>query len=275
MQRLTLGPRALAAALGAVLAASAGPARAGTIFTDPYGVGSPDVLGSEANFDIHSLEIQTLTPTLLQMDLRLNYYGGDTTLSAFTVPGSSFAAVPVRIGDVLIQGHSYLWAIPLTGPTGGPGGIYGYSVGAPVPVGTPATRSDFLPGSLYRVSGTLDAAQVLGVDPADDFRGDVAVWGAIANIRPDFTGFVPVAYAVGGAEIGIPIQVLIGPGFYNDVSGGFQVHFASTTCACDVIDVTVPEPAPGALAAVAIALAATRARLCFPRRGGSRGDERG
>ncbi|HKC49523.1 MAG TPA: hypothetical protein VKF60_01935, partial [Myxococcota bacterium] len=173
MKRLT---RALAL-LGALLGAAG--TRAGTLFSDPYGVGAPDVLGSGANFDIRSLEVQELGPSLLRINLDLNYYGGDTTLSPFPVLGSSFAAVPVGIGDVLIQGRSSLWAIPLSGTAGGPGGIYGYAVGAPLAVGAPATRSTFLPGSLYRVNGTLDAAQVLGVDPAADLRADEAVWGAI------------------------------------------------------------------------------------------------
>ena len=269
MKRLT---RALAL-LGALLGAAA--TRAGTLFSDPYGVGAPDVLGSGANFDIRSLEVLDLGPAVLRINLDLDYYGGDTTLSSFAVPGSSFAAVPVGIGDVLIQGRSSLWAIPVSGAVAGPGGIYGYAVGAPVAVGTPATRSTFLAGSLYRVNGTLDAAQVLGVDPAADFRADEAVWGAIDTFYPDFVGNAPLAYALGGAEIGIQLQVAIGPAFWNDVSGGYRVHFASTTCACDVIDAAVPEPAPVFLALAALALIAARTRLCLPGRGGSRGRELG
>jgi len=273
MKRLTRAPALLAALVSAGFAWSAAPARAGTVFTDPYGVGSPDVLGSEADFDIRSLEIQQLDATTLKLRLDLNYHGGDTTLSQFAVPGSSFASAAVGIGDVLIQGRSSLWAIPLsgTGTAGGPGGI-GYAVGAPVAVGTPATRGTVLPGSLYRVTGSLDAAQVLGVDSGADFRPSEAVWGAIDNVGPDFIG-VPVATALGGPEIAIQIRVSIGPAFYDDVSDGYRVHFASTTCACDVIDGVVPEPAPFALALAVVALTAARARLCLPRRGGSRGRE--
>lgn len=265
MKRLTRAPALLAALLGAGLGWSAAPARAGTVFTDPYGVGAPDVLGSEADFDIRSLEVQQLDPTTLRMRLDLNYYGGDTTLSPFAVPGSSFASAAVGIGDVLIQGRSSLWAIPLSGTAGGPGGIYGYAVGAPVAVGTPATRGTLLAGSLYRVTGSLDAAQVLGVDTGADFRPDEAVWGAIDSFVPDFVGFVPVATALGGPEIAIQVQVAIGSAFYDDVSGGYRVHFASATCACDVIDGVVPEPAPFALALAVVALTAARARLCSPR----------
>jgi len=271
MKRLTRAPVLLGALLGAALSSVSGAARGGTLFSDPYGVGAPDVLGSTANSDIRSLEVAALTPTTLTINLDLNYYGGDTTLSAFAVPGSSFAGATVSIGDVLIQGRSSLWAIPLGGTAGGPGGIYGYAVGMPVAVGTPATRSTVLAGSLYRVSGTLDAAQVLGVDPAADFRGDEAVWGAIETFSPDFVGNVPVAYTLDGPEIAILLQINIGPAFYDDVKDGYRVHFASTTCACDVIDVAVPEPAPLLLALAALVLTATCARLCLPRRGGSRG----
>lgn len=273
MKRLTRPATVLAALLGAALAWGAAPARAGTLFSDPYGVGSPDVLGSEADFDIRSLEIQELAPNSLRIELRLNYHGGDTSLGGFQVPGTSFAAAAVGIGDLLIQGQSQLWAIPLSGATGGIGGGGIYSVGGPVPIGTPATRSQTLPGSLYRANGTLSAAQVLGVDPAGDFRADVPVWGAIDHFIPDFVGNGPVVSAIGGAEIAILLQIAINPDFYGDVSSGFQLHFASGTCGCDVLDVTVPEPAPLALACAALALTASAARLCLPRGGGSRGRE--
>jgi hypothetical protein len=275
MKRLTR-PRALAAGLlGAILAASAGSALGGPLLMDDYGVGAPDVLGNGADFDIRSLEIQELSPTLLRIELRLNYHGGDTTLAAFSESGTSFASSPVGAGDVLIQGKSSLWAIPLSGATGGPGGIYSaYGVGDPVPVGTPATRIGFLPGSIYRVTQTVDAATALGVDPADDFRANVIVWGVIDKAIPDFVGNFPNPFSVGGSEVAVRLQVNIGPGFYNDVSDGFHVHFASTTCACDVLDATVPEPAPLALALAALALTATRARLSLRGGGGSRGRER-
>jgi hypothetical protein len=276
MTRLTRAPALLGALLGAALAWGAGPARAGTLFSDPYGVGAPDVLGSEANFDIRSLEVEELDRTTLKINLDLNYYGGDMTVSPFAVPGSSFAAVPVGVGDVLIQGRSSLWAIPV-GPIGDAiGGIGGisYGVGEPVPVGQPATRIPFFPGSVYLVHGTLDAAQALGVDPADDLRADEPVWGVLEDSYPAFVGSFPVAQAMGGAEIGIQLRIDIGPAFYDDVSDGYRVHFASATCACDVIDGAVPEPAPLALSALAaLALTAARARLCLPRRGGSRGRE--
>ena len=244
----------------ASLALLAGSARAGTLFADPYGVGAPDVLGNPADFDIRSLEVQDLSPANLQINLRLNYHGGDASLAAFTEDGSSFASVAVGLGDVLIQGHSSLWAVPLSssGPVGGPGGIYGYA--AAVPVAQPMSRIQLLPGSLYRVTGALTAGQVLGVSPAADLRADEPVWGQIDNFTPDFQGYFPIAYGVGGSEIAIQLQIAIGPAFYDDVSNGYSVHFASTTCACDVLDGAVPEAPAAALALVGIALALACAR---------------
>jgi len=258
----------------ASLAFAAGGARAGTLFSDPYGAGSPDVLGSEADFDIRSLEVQELGPSVLRMELRLDYHGGDVSLAPFSEAGTSFAAVPVGLGDVLIQGRSSLWAIPLvsSGTVGGPGGIYYATPLGPVAVGEPITRIQVLPGSLYRVSGSLTAGQVLGVSAASDLRADEPVWGAIESFAPDYSGFFPVATPVGGPEISIQLQIATGPAFYADVSGGYRVHFASATCACDVIDGAVPEPGPLALASLALALGG--ARLCLRRGGGSRARER-
>jgi hypothetical protein len=82
---------------------------------------------------------------------------------------------------------------------------------------------------------------------------------------------VRIVESLGGPELLVHIRMNIRSTFYNDVSNGFDLQFASTTCACDVFSVTVPEPAPFALAFGALALFALRAGLCSPRRGGTRG----
>jgi hypothetical protein len=254
----------------ACLALSTANARGGTLLRDPYGVGAPDVLGSEADFDIRSLEVLELGPSSLQMIVRLNYHGGDASLAPFTVAGSSYAAVPVGLGDVLIQGQSFLWAVPLASSSSGagPGGIYAATYSVPVAAGEPLARAQLFPGSLYRVTGTVTAGEVLGTAPSDDLRADEAVWGAIGDVPPDFTGYFPVAYGVGGPEIAIQLQIAIGPAFYDDVRAGYRLHFASTTCACDVIDARVAEPSRLALLTAALALLG--ARLCLARGGGLR-----
>jgi hypothetical protein len=250
MGRLARFAAGLAAAVAFAAAASAG-----TVFTDPYGVGAPDVLGPTADFDIRSLEL-TLSPSSLAIDLRMNYHGGDTTLAAFTESGASYGAVAVGIGDVLIQGQHSLWAIPLTPASGvgGIGGIY-YVARGPIAVDAPATRGQVLPGSMYQVTGSLSAGQVLGVGPAGDLRADAAVWGdggTIGVSSPDYAGNFPTVTALGGPELEIQLQISTDQAFYDDLAHGYRVHFASTTCACDVLDGAVPEP--GLLSLVACGL---------------------
>ncbi|HTO71445.1 MAG TPA: hypothetical protein VMR31_16410 [Myxococcota bacterium] len=254
------------AALAAALALAAAGARAGTVFTDPYGQGAPDVVGDPADFDIHSLEV-SLTRDELDIEIRTNFHGGDTTLAAFTVPGTSYASVPVSIGDLLLAGKSSLWAIPLVaaGGVGGIGGGIYYAVMGPVATGEPITRGmgSVLPGSMYEVTGTATAGEVLGVGAAPDLRADVPVWGAgnIGVYGPDYIGSLPVVTSLGGPELDIQLAIPIDAAFYADVAGGYRVHFASGTCACDVIDGAVPEPGAGVLAAGALAAALLARRM--------------
>jgi len=227
-------------------------------------VGAPDVLGPTADYDIQSLEL-TLSPTSLAIDLRMNYHGGDTTLAPFTEAGASYGAVAVGIGDVLIQGHSSLWAIPLTPATGvgGIGGIY-YIAAGPAMVDEPVTRGQVLPGSMYQVTGSLSAGQVLGVGPAGDFRADAAVWGdggALGVSSPDYPGNFPQVTALGGPELEIQLQVSTDQAFFDDLAHGYRVHFASTTCACDVLDGAVPEPGLSYLVAAALLGVTIRRRV--------------
>jgi hypothetical protein len=270
--------RAALALLTALVLAWAGTARAGTVIQDPYGVGAPDVLGDPNNSDIESFSLLELTRSEITMQIRMNYYGGDTTLSQFPVPGASYTA-PVGVGDVLIQGQSHLWAIPLsnTGSLGGIGGGIYLSLGAPVPTADPVSRDTLLKGSIYLVTNTISAGQALGAAPADDLRADVPVWGELTDFNPSYGGLFPQVTSLGGSEIAITLKLTtLDPvvdryGFYDDVVNGFDVHFASTTCACDVLDghITVPEPRPLALTALALTLLFAGSRLCFRAGGGT------
>jgi hypothetical protein len=233
---------------------------AGPLYSDPYGAGSPDVLGDASNYDIESLELRDLTSTHLAIAIRLNYHAGDTTLAYFADPAASYAAVPVGVGDVLIQGQNFRWAIPLVAAGMGGGGIGGYSLSEPVALGEPVTRSTIFPGSIYRVPSFLTAGQVLGVPAAPDLRADEYVWGQIDQAGADYFGSFPLVTVVSGSELEILIQANISGGaFYDDVKNGFHIHFASATCACDVIDGSypLPEPSAAALAFAALAAAAT------------------
>lgn len=235
-----------------------GAAHAGPIFEDPFGTGAPDVLGDASLYDIRSLEIVSLAPGDVRIAIRMNYNGGDPTLATFSVPGGSFALAPLTAGDILFEGRDHLWAIPLTGGIGGPPG--GYLTAGAVAVGEPTPRA-VVPGGLYRVDAFLRAADVLGVAPSGDFRADAPVWGVTPSYSPESFGYFTTT-AVGGSELEIQLVILAGQAFLDDLADGYRLRFASTTCACDVLDVSVPAAVPeggaGALLALAVGLLGAR-----------------
>ena len=62
--------------------------------------------------------------------------------------------------------------------------------------------------------------------------------------------------SLGGPEIAIALSINVDQAFYDDLAHGYHIHFASTTCACDVLDgvyPAAPEPAPLALFGAACA----------------------
>lgn len=240
-------------------------AQAGPIFTDPFGAGAPDVIGEAQLYDIRSVEFGAFGLGEVSLHVRMNYNGGDAARAEFNVPGTSFEGVPLGVGDLLLEGRSHLWAIPLSGttPIGG-GGAYLTAAGA-VPAG--AVARPITPGSVYQVARFLSAEDVLGIAPADDFRAGEFVWGDI-TVESYTNPGVTIATALGGGEIDVQVIVLAEAPFFDDIADGFRLHLASTTCACDVLDglyapAGVPEPGAAALLAIALLLGA-RARGVFP-----------
>jgi hypothetical protein len=228
-------------------------ASAGPLFGDPFGAGAPDVLGDANLSDIRSLEIDALTVGELRITVRMRW-GGEPTLAPFTGTVGSLAGLTLAAGDVLIEGSQYLWAIPLAGPSGAPGG--GYFTAAAEPTAESSPRPVF-PGGLYRVPGFLSAGQVLGLEPSDDLRAGAPVWGITGSDLPEGFGYVTTS-VVEGSELEVQIFTTASAAFVDDVANGFHLRFASTTCACDVIDATVPESAPAALLLAACAAGAYR-----------------
>ena len=75
--------------------------------------------------------------------------------------------------------------------------------------------------------------------------------GSLGVGSPDYAGNYPMVTSLGGPEIAIALSINVDQAFYDDLAHGYHIHFASTTCACDVLDGTVPEPAPLALLGLA------------------------
>lgn len=122
------------------------------LFSDPYGVGSPDVIGNVNQFDLHSVELVTLdygTPGQAEFNISMNYNNGSLSLNPFTVAG-----LTLRPGDLLFHGATSYWGVALN--SDGHGAI--------------------VAGNLYQANGFLTAQTVLGNPSGVTYRPTEAVW---------------------------------------------------------------------------------------------------
>jgi len=189
------------------------------LFTDPYGVGSPDVIGNTNQFDLRSVELVTLdytAPGQAEFNIRVNYNAGDLNLNPFTVAG-----VTLRPGDLLFQGATSYWGVALN--SNGHGGI--------------------VAGSLYQASGFLTAQTVLGNPAGVTYRPTEAVWFNPNGASQQGAGSITTS-SLGGPEVNVNVRFVTSAAFLNDISGGYQLLMASATCGNDILRaaVNVPEP---------------------------------
>jgi len=212
--------------------------------SDPYGDPN-DVRGSLADFDIHYVQFTIIEAGMIEAVIRTNYHGGDNLLGDWTmVIGSEHDhhTVTLEPGDLLFDVD----------------GVYTY--------GVPLTAHDGLTaGALYQVMNdqpfTRTARSVLGLESAHDgsYNPDEPVW-INASIDPSASH----AQEIGGNldfesirfgstdEIQITMRFVPTVQFLLDLAHtgahpGLSVHFASATCANDILDGSfwypVPEPA--------------------------------
>ncbi len=194
------------------------------LFSDTYGVGSPDVIGNVSQFDLRSVELVTLdhtTPGLAEFNIRMNYNNGDLALNPFMAAG-----VSLRPGDLLFKGSTGFWGVALA--TDGHGGITA--------------------GALYQANGFLTAQTVLGNPSGVIYRPTEAVWFDPNGAVLQGTGNV-FTTSLGGPEVNVNVKFVTSAAFLNDISNGYQLLMATATCGNDILRaaVNVPEPASGLL----------------------------
>jgi hypothetical protein len=210
-------------------------------FLDPFGAGSPDVIGALEKFDIQKVVVD-VTGSGVNVDIYTNYGPGfDSTSIAPYYENSRW----YNIGDLFFTvGGALKYGIPLYGHAGSPNGG---------PSGSNVTA-----GTVYQIlnatAGVMTAQQALNVSdpppPGYSYRPDevVLLLNNPGTLDPMGTSTVTVNSFGNGStnpefkiSLSLPSSI---SGFYSDMSGGaWGIHFASASCGNDVIDGQVPEPA--------------------------------
>jgi PEP-CTERM motif len=189
------------------------------LFSDPYGVGSPDVIGNISQFDLHSVELVTLDyslPGQAEFNISMNYNNGSLSLNPFSIAGITLSA-----GDLLFQGATSYWGIALN--SDGHGSI--------------------VAGNLYQANGFLTAQTVLGNPSGVTYRPTEAVWFDPNGATQQGMGSITTS-SLGGPEVNVNVKFLTSAAFLNDSSGGYNILMATATCGNDILRaaVNVPEP---------------------------------
>ena len=191
------------------------------LFSDPYGVGSPDVIGNINQFDLRSVELVTLdysAPGQAEFNIRVNYNNGSLSLNPFTAAG-----VTLHAADLLFRGATGYWGVALNNFNNVHGAV--------------------TVGSLYQATGFLTAQTVLGNPSGVTYRPTEAVWFNPVGAVQQGTGSVTTT-SLGGPEVNVNVKFLTSAAFLSDISGGYQILAASATCGNDILRaaVNVPEP---------------------------------
>ena len=200
------------------------------LFSDPYGVGSPDVIGNVNQFDLHSVELVTLdygTPGQAEFNISMNYNNGSLSLTPFTVAG-----LTLRPGDLLFHGATSYWGVAIN--SDGHGAI--------------------VAGNLYQANGFLTAQTVLGNPSGVTYRPTEAVWFNPNGAIQQGTGSITTS-SLGGPEVNVNVKFLTSATFLSDISGGYNILMATATCGNDILRaaVNVPEPSSWLLLLFAMA----------------------
>jgi len=203
-------------------------------FTDPFGVGSPDVIGALERFDIQKVVVD-VTGTGVTVDIYTNYGPGTngTSIAPYYDNGRWY-----NIGDLFFTvGGNLTYGVALYDhgvPNGGQSG------------------STIFAGQLYGINnvdaGTLTAWEALQADTGGRLDEIVLMRKSDGYLTYLGSGGVNVDTSGTNPEFKITVSIpkSVSSAFYNDLSGGnWGIHFAAATCANDIIDGQysgVPEP---------------------------------
>ncbi len=201
-------------------------------FTDPFGVGSPDVIGALDKFDIQKVVVD-VTATGVTAEIYTNFGLGSTSIAPYTDGGRTY-----NIGDLFFTiGGTYSYGVALYNhgvPNGGQSGNTVYA------------------GHLYDINdvsnGTLTALEALQADTGGRLNEIVLLRNYSTYLTDLGTGSVSAIATGSNPEFKITVTIpkSVSTAFYNDMaSGNWGIHFAAATCGNDIIDGQnsgVPEP---------------------------------
>ena len=206
-----------------------------------------DVIGEKAWFDIDKIQV-SVTTSLAQIDVYSNFNTQNFT-------PYSLLGLNLNVGDLLFKvDGQYKYGIALHDHAGALNG----GTGSPNPTAGGAVTA----GMLYEItngnSGVMTAVQALQHTDQFIYRYDdpVWLWNQGSNLESIVAGSVTVSSSpLSGPTPGYYVHETISftptQEFLNIYTGqGFELDFASATCANDILDgsVTGTVPEPGTLA---------------------------
>ncbi len=213
------------------------PSAFGGAFTvnDPFGVGPPDVVGANLQFDIQKGEFN-FGSTSGTVKLYLNFGPDNASLAPFTL-----GSVVLSIGDLFISGPGYNYGIGVQSHAGG-----------------------VTAGTLYQINnanGMLTAQQALNNPPfcATCYRPTEIVWlkddgaGSVTSIANGSVSVQGGGDGVINPEFVVTINLAYSSAIGANLNNSPAIHFASATCGNDIL-AAVPSPEPASLGLIGCGL---------------------
>jgi hypothetical protein len=179
-----------------------------------------DVIGKLLFFDIEKIVFASADQLAVQATIYTNYGDDhDADLDPFGI-GDPFN--DLRPGDLLFQVN----------------GAFKYGV-------VLRDHDGLLAGHLYLINGVLTAFDVIGAPPDAPYRANEPVWidsskGVVDLGAGTVTSSLVFPGDLTSSQLAIALNFIPGGDFLLDLANGLGVHFASATCANDVLAAEIP-----------------------------------